>query len=51
MNVIFERKEIHLCNPSLEEIVLALETRDMIPDFQGFKIMIDEFDEETTSGW
>lgn len=48
MKVNYEKKEIHLCNPSIEEIVETLEARDMLPDFHDFKIMIDGLDEDAT---
>jgi hypothetical protein len=49
MTIIYDRKEVHLCNPSLEELAEAIEEIRSQPIFDDFKIMIDGFDENTVT--
>jgi hypothetical protein len=43
----WEKKEVHFCNPSLEELANWLAEHEE----EGFKIMIDEHNENTDSEW
>lgn len=46
MRIIYNKKEIHLCNPSLEEMDQAITFKEVLyPQFHDFKIMIDGTDE------
>lgn len=49
MTIIYRKKEVHLSNPSLEELVEAVCNIRSNPSFDDFKIMIDGTDEETDS--
>lgn len=44
MRIIHEKKEIHLCNPSIEELAEAIEKIRSRSVFDDYKIMIDGID-------
>jgi hypothetical protein len=49
MMIINEKKEVHLDNPSLEELCQAVCDVRSDPSLNDFKIMIDGTDENTDS--
>lgn len=51
MKVLHDKKEVHLCNPTIEEMDETLEQIRSHPDLNDYKIMIDGTDENTTSEW
>lgn len=52
MNIDYERKEVHLANPSLDELVWIVSDIRSKPELDEFKIMIDEdTDEKADSEW
>lgn len=52
MKINYERKEVHLANPSLDELVWIVSDIRSKPELDEFKIMIDEdTDEKADSEW
>lgn len=49
MTIIYKKKEVHLNNPSLEELAEAVCKVRSNPSLDEFKIMINGTDEETDS--
>lgn len=47
MTIIYERKEVHLYNPSLEELCQTVFDIRSDSTFDDFKILIDGTDENT----
>lgn len=47
MTIIYKKKEIHLSNPSLEELIGAVSEIRSNPLLDDFKIMINGTDENT----
>lgn len=49
MTIIYEKKEIHLDNPSLQELCDMVSMIRLDDSLDDFKILIDGTDEETDS--
>ncbi len=49
MTIIYRKREVHLVNPSLEELVDAVCKIRANPDLDEFKILIDGTDENADS--
>ena len=47
MTILQEKREVHFCNPSIEELCHGVEIIRNNPKYDDFKIMIDGFDENT----
>lgn len=47
MTILQEKREVHFCNPSIEELCNGVEIIRNNPEYDDFKIMIDGFDENT----
>ena len=47
MRIIYKKKEVHICNPSIEELTETIEEIRSQSIFDEFKIMIDGFNENT----